>query len=429
MKVTSSGPPSAKTGAAPTSKLAAVLAKRASAATQSVSIADVEKRFGWKPGSWQDTLLTSADAAGNKDKQVNKTEIERYLRNPKDAKFISSAMLQSMSVATAGGGKRVSDFKGAENTFAAAADKNRNGSVTLDEFASYSADVKNGSTKTKWIADQQASMFGSSVASTTGESDALLAKGFKGPVLDRGYMRIIENENKLNPDVVSYTLTAADIAQSGQVARKNNFRADPDWKPSPTKADYNNTGFDRGHMKPANDSPNAEAMSESFLMTNMAPQHGALNQAAWRYLEAGLNELVQATDGKATVHTGNLYLDSAGNPLDASSIDRIGSGSTKIAVPTHNFKSILLETPDGKKQLMSFIVPNRSDLARDKSSGQKVLHASRVSTNKLEQMLGNVNLFPTLTTEERKSLKGQATPSIRFEGASKFPYAQLLWPQ
>ncbi len=434
MKVPASSAPTISkpaSNAPPTSALSAVLAKRASAATTPVSIAEVEKRFGWKTGGWQDRLLTSADAANNRDQKVTKAEIEKYLKNPADAKFVTSDMLQSLSQATSSAPKAIRGLKGAEATFAKAADSNKDGRLSSDEFMSYSATVKGAPSDapTKWIADQQATMFGSSVASLTKEGDALLPKGFNGPVLDRSYMRIVENENTLTPNVVSYTLTAADIAQGGQVKRNDRFHADPQWKPSPTKEDYSNTGFDRGHLKPADDSPNAEAMDESFLMTNMAPQHGELNQATWRYLEAGINQLVQATGGKATIHTGNLFLDDKGNALPDDKIHRAGSGSTKIGVPTHNFKSVLLETPDGKKQLFSFIVPNRSDLARDLPWAQKVLLAARVSTETLEKKLGNVNLFPTLSAAESKGLKSNAAPVVKFENANQFSFAKLLWPQ
>jgi endonuclease G, mitochondrial len=432
MKVNNTTPASAprpKAAGVGPSKLAAVLAKRPAAATSAAPIADVEKRFGWKTGSWQDKLLTSADSAGNKDSRVSKAEIEAYLSNPADAKFVTSSILQSLGKSTAAKPQSINGLTGGEKSIAKAADRNRDGSLSKDEFVSFSKSAKGtpGDNKPKWIADQQSSMFASSVASVTGEKDALLPKGFNGPVLDRSYMRIVENEKKLAPNVVSYTLSANDIAEAGQVPRIDNFRADPDWAPSPSKKDYNNTGFDRGHMKPADDSPNAEAMDESFLMTNMAPQHGALNQATWRYLEAGVNELVQATKGKATIHTGNLYLDAKGNPLPENKIQYTGSGDKKIGVPTHNFKSVLLETPDGKKQLFSFIVPNSKELKRDLASGRQLLLDSRVSTEALEKKLGQVNLFPTLSAAESKQLKAIDKPVVSTPLSDKMIYAKALW--
>lgn len=434
MKVQPSGSPSASHESLPTvSPIAAIFLKRPSAATTPVSIAEVERRFGWKPKGWQDTLLRAADNAksGNKDNHVTQKEIQAYLADPEDLAFLTSQLLSGLKRKTGNQRVAISSLKNWEKAAATAADENRNGSLSTDEFERFSSRTKAGKTLgSQWLPDQKASMFASSVASTTNEVDALLPQGFRGVVLDKAYMRTVQDEKKRTPPIVSYTLTAADLEQAdSSLKRTDNFRADPAWSLSPSKEDYEGFKLDRGHMKPADDSPDLEAMSESFLMTNMAPQHGALNQATWRYLEAGIQQLVKATGGKATIHTGNLYLDTNGKPLADDAVRTIGKGNRKIAVPTHNFKTALLEFPDGKKQLIAFVVPNQFNLPRRPMDAQKTLFKSRVSVQELERLLGGVNLYPTLKASEAQSLKSTATPTITFPNANQYQFANLVWPQ
>lgn len=401
------------------------------AAVTPVSIADVEKRFGWAPNSWQDSLLKVADGSGNKDGKVTRTELDAYLKNPKDLKFITSQSLAALKAKTATTPQAVGGLSGWMKSAATAADANHDGKLAGAEAQAFAAKAKQGVQATRtWLPDQSAAMVGSDLASMTHEKDALAPSGFGGPVLPRQYLRIVEDEQKLAPQVVSYRLTAADIQETPtDVVRTDHFRKDPDWKKSPTASDYDRTGFDRGHMKPADDSPDREAMEESFLMTNMAPQHGSLNQASWRFLEAGVNQLVQATGGQATVHTGNLYLDEAGKPLPPEKVQYTGEGKRKVAVPTHCFKAVELVTADGKKQLLAYVVPNKKDLGITGPESQKLLAASRVSVASLEKTLGGVNLFPDLSAAEAKKLKASADAPVRFNNPEKYDFANLVWPQ
>ena len=102
-------------------------------------------------------------------------------------------------------------------------------------------------------------------------------------------------------------------------------------------------------------------MDESHLMTNMAPQHPNVNRQAWATLEDGVRDLVKSTGGKAYVLTGNLYLDAQGKPLPPEARETIGKEGRPIAVPTHNFKTVLLELPNGNLSMFAYMVPNVKD--------------------------------------------------------------------
>ncbi len=82
----------------------------------------------------------------------------------------------------------------------------------------------------------------------------------------------------------------------GGQARTDNFRADTDlpsgWYAAGTSA-YSGTGYDRGHLCPADDRDGSyDDMSATFLMTNMLPQTPNLNRITWLGLEDYCRTLV-----------------------------------------------------------------------------------------------------------------------------------------
>ena len=88
---------------------------------------------------------------------------------------------------------------------------------------------------------------------------------------------------------VSHTITK-EIIEKGEVRRKRpknpDYSADPLY-PSIKNDAYASSGYDHGHMAPARDFKwSKTAWNESFMMTNMSPQHACLNQKVWCHLEA-----------------------------------------------------------------------------------------------------------------------------------------------
>jgi endonuclease G len=253
-------------------------------------ISDIEARYGWAAGGWQDQLLRAADTG--KTGKISAAQIDAYLANPADVKFLTSKVMDTLSNAV-GAGKTIASLpSGWEQAVAKSADKDHNGTLTQVELSGYLQTVKTAATGTLWIPDQKAAELDSSVKDVTGEADLMKGNNIGGTTLQRGYMRIVESDAHRTANMVSYTLTAADQHQTlSGVQRKNNFHIDPQYAGSSKPTDYDHTEFDRGHQKPAEDSPNMEAMDETFLMTNMAPQTKVLNEQSWKYLEEATREL------------------------------------------------------------------------------------------------------------------------------------------
>lgn len=136
---------------------------------------------------------------------------------------------------------------------------------------------------------------------------------------------------------------------SGDEPRTNDFRPDPDLPrgASPSNSDYARSGWDRGHMAPAEDfSRDPSAMSESFLFSNIVPQHPKNNRLAWKELESLTREWAR-TRGEVYVISGPIY--NNGAPLERL-------GRSQVWVPTHVFK-IIIDPRRGES--LAFALPNR----------------------------------------------------------------------
>lgn len=411
-----------------------------------VPIAELQRKFGWAEGSWQADLLKAADTASpvrsrQGNGSVSAAEVERYLAAPGDTRFLTSTALQQQRGAmeqklSAGGANVVavdafdSDWQDAVARRADRLSGDGNGQLSRTELDTFLQATKEGRVEdARWVPDQKVAMFESKVAESAGELDPLRPAGAdSGLALLKEYSRASLDASQNVPRFVSYLLSAADIQETPVgVDRKNSrFLRDPELgKVGVTKADYTGTGFDRGHMKPAEDSPTQEAMDESHLMSNIAPQHPNLNRQTWRTLEAEVHELVRSSGGKAHILTGNLFLDAKGQPLPPEAIETMGANTRRIAVPTHQFKTVLLELPNGNLSMFAYLVPNVKDAPTKKADILPFLEASRTSVDRIEELLGQ-DLYAQLPKSVQAKLEKDPSARAAFHEASLYEAATLL---
>jgi len=93
-------------------------------------------------------------------------------------------------------------------------------------------------------------------------------------------------------------------------------------------ASYTSSGYDRGHMMPANDASTTDAQKETFSIANVVPQTPKLNRYTWRDIEVTVHELAK-TYGEVYVVTG---------PDFANMATTINGG--KVVVPTETWKAV-----------------------------------------------------------------------------------------
>ena len=154
------------------------------------------------------------------------------------------------------------------------------------------------------------------------------------------------NKQTRTPNWVAWTLTRDHTY--GNIQRDNERFEEDTSVPEPraTFQDFYNSRYDRGHMCPAGDNKwDAEAMKQTFLMTNICPQNHGLNKEYWNELEIQCRTWARRF-GEITVVCGPLFED--GEPRLI--------GRNKVRVPTGFFKVVYCHMPEPKA--IAFIFRN-----------------------------------------------------------------------
>ena len=194
------------------------------------------------------------------------------------------------------------------------------------------------------------------------------------------------NKDKRVPNWVAWHLTAAHT--DGPASRKGiKFQEDMQVPaPRATHADYVRSGFDRGHICPAGDNQwSATAMQQSFLLTNICPQHPNLNRGDWNEMENACRDWA-VKYGDLVIVAGPIYY--KGNHKKI--------GRNKIQVPEAFFKVVL--TLGKNPKAVGFIYKNnRGNLPKDSYVN---------SIDEVERITG-IDFFPQLPDDLENKLEKQ----------------------
>jgi len=138
-------------------------------------------------------------------------------------------------------------------------------------------------------------------------------------------------------------LTRARIRQAHEQLRRNAFHPEGSL-PVAERAelrDYSRSGFDRGHMTPSGDMPDAQSQYDSFTLANMVPQDPKNNRGIWEGIESAVRGLTEQR-GELYVITGPLFVGSSVQQLNG-----------RVLVPTHIYKLVYdLQRNEGAAYLM-----------------------------------------------------------------------------
>jgi endonuclease G len=153
------------------------------------------------------------------------------------------------------------------------------------------------------------------------------------PICREAYLVAYDAPVKI-PVYVAYTLLPQNAI--GCWPRTNAFVADQSVPGGARPDDYAGTGYDKGHAAPDGDlSWSQQVEYESFLMTNMYPQHGSLNRGIWKLLETSVRGWAVQRNQPFTIYVGAFY--GAGD-------ESIGNG---VIVP-HGYYKIVINNATGE---------------------------------------------------------------------------------
>lgn len=193
------------------------------------------------------------------------------------------------------------------------------------------------------------------------------------------------NEELRIPNWVAWHLTAEHT--EGPFSRSSEFFEDEDVSlPRATPADYRGSGWSRGHMCPAGDNKwSRQAMYDTFLLTNICPQHANLNSGLWNSIEMDCRRWARRW-GDVYVVCGPVLMNREHETI----------GANKVVVPEVFFKVVLCL--QGEPKGMGFIVRNTDGT-----------HKRDLYYNSIDQVerIAGIDFFPALPDDIEEAVEAQ----------------------
>lgn len=166
--------------------------------------------------------------------------------------------------------------------------------------------------------------------------------------------------------------------------RKNKFAPDPYlYRVTQLDIDYKNSGFDKGHLVPANDMSFSEtAMAESFYYSNVAPQNPSFNRGVWKKLEEQVRKW--ADQYPIVIISGALISDTLPT-----------IGIHKVSVPYYFYKIVACLSCK-EPSAIGFIMPNQKS--------ENTIQHYAVSIDSIEKIT-HIDFFPALEDEQENKME------------------------
>ncbi|GKT11410.1 MAG: endonuclease G, mitochondrial [Thiomicrorhabdus sp.] len=218
-------------------------------------------------------------------------------------------------------------------------------------------------------------------------------------IANQGWSHILRNqgfmleysETLANPLWVTYQVTAKKIKNG----KRPKFSADWRSLTAITHADYTHSGYDRGHMAPnylIASRYGRSAQLDTFLMTNITPQRGHLNQKSWQRLEELIANDFSKWYGDFWVITG---------PIFDEHPKRFKNG--KVVIPKAFYKILIKPSTDQiPEKALAFIFPQN---AKPKAS----LMTFITSIDDVEKQTG-IDFFSKLDDSIEDKIERSITP-------------------
>lgn len=245
----------------------------------------------------------------------------------------------------------------------------------------------------------------------TPDAEYYLPKGGRGQVIAYRRYHLSYNNQHEQAEWVAYILRQSDLSQDMH-PREDNFLPDPAvTKGSATPDDYRGSGYDRGHLVPAADMAfDAEALAETFFMSNISPQARDFNQGIWRELEEMTRSWARKFD--------ELYI-ASGPVLSKPPKGSIGK-ENQVSIPAAYYK-VLLDLSEPETKAIAFVIPNEVSY--------EPLHKYATSVDEVEALTG-FDFFPELMPNEtEKALEANFNIDLWQFSKQKYELRVNKWNQ
>ena len=207
-------------------------------------------------------------------------------------------------------------------------------------------------------------------------SDSLLLEHTQGlpeqMLVRTGYITSYNKDTRC-PNWTAWQLTSDHT--SGPYKRKGVSFHEDDEVPFPKaqNADYQRSGYDRGHMCPSGDNKwSQQAQEDCFLFTNMCPQSHDLNSGDWNDLEQKCRKWAER-EGSIYIVCGPVFR------------QKKTIGRSKVAVPDGFYKVVLCM--NGTPKAIGFYYDNED--------GRRPMSAYVHTVDDIERMTG-IDFFASL---------------------------------
>lgn len=208
------------------------------------------------------------------------------------------------------------------------------------------------------------------------------------------YYTISYSEKHKQAEWVAYKLTRDMVLKATADRGHLTFKKDTSIASSKAvkSSDYTRSGYDRGHLVPAQDMAfSSQAMEETFYMSNVSPQDKDFNRGKWKELENQTREWAAEHD--------EIYV-IAGPVLTKRAIKRFPKSKKYIPVP-HSYYKIILDftgNEDEVKAIAFWLRNKETDIP---------LSGFVTTIDEIEELTG-IDFFPGLPDDIEEKLESRA---------------------
>lgn len=192
---------------------------------------------------------------------------------------------------------------------------------------------------------------------------------------------------------------------TGNLARIDTFLMDEKVATgSSTVEDYWNSGFDRGHMVPSADMRwSLEALTATYLYSNVAPQRPEFNRGSWGELEDWIRRSVRYGNERVFVVTGPVL--TAGLPKLANP-----GHKNEVSIPELFYK-VVADLDGNDKKAIAFVMKNGVN------DYPTISYA--VPVDSVEKLTG-LDFFPALDDTTEVRIEAQRDPQAWYHTGDPF---------